>query len=192
TPPADDARLQPTPLPATRNGYVTFASFQNPIKLNDRVLAVWGRILSALPDARLRLLNRQMQYPAARDRLRDRLQRLGIAPERLTMVGHVPREEYLLAHADVDIILDTFPYPGATTTCEALWMSVPTVTLAGDTMISRQGASLLACAGLDDWIAVDQDHYVARAVAHAADIDGLARLRSVLRPTVLASPLFDA
>jgi predicted O-linked N-acetylglucosamine transferase (SPINDLY family) len=97
-----------------------------------------------------------------------------------------------MAHADVDIILDTFPYPGATTTCEALWMGVPTMTLAGDTLISRQGASLLACAGLDDWIAVDVDDYVARALAHAADIDRLARLRSALRRKVLASPLFDA
>jgi protein O-GlcNAc transferase len=192
TPPGDDARLQPTPLPAARNGYVTFASFQNPIKLNDRVLAVWGRILSALPDSRLRLLHRQMQSAAAQDLLRDRLQRLGIAPERLTLVGHVPREEYLLAHADVDIILDTFPYPGATTTCEALWMGVPTVTLAGDTMISRQGASLLACAGLADWIAGNVDDYVARALAHTADIDRLTHLRSSLRQRVLASPLFDA
>jgi predicted O-linked N-acetylglucosamine transferase (SPINDLY family) len=108
------------------------------------------------------------------------------------MVGNVPREEYLKAHADVDIILDTFPYPGATTTCEALWMGVPTLTLAGDTLVSRQGASLLACAGLDDWIAADEDDYVARAVAHAGDVDRLARLRSALRPAVLASPLFDA
>ncbi len=192
TPPPDSARLQPGPLPAVRNGHITFASFQNPIKLNDAVLAAWGRILFALPDARLRLLNRQMEYPSARARLRDRLHGFGIASERLTMVGQVPREDYLVAHADVDIILDTFPYPGATTTCEALWMGVPTVTLAGDTLVSRQGASLLACAGLDEWIAGDVDDYVARALAHAADVDRLARLRSELRRKVLASPLFDA
>lgn len=192
TAPTDSARLQPAPLPAARNGYITFGCFQNPLKLNDAVLAVWGRILTAQPDARLRLLSRQMRYPAARARLRDRLRRFGIAPERVTMVGHVPREDYLMAHAEVDIILDTFPYPGATTTCEALWMGVPTMTLAGDTLISRQGASLLACAGLDDWIAVDVDDYVARTLAHASDIDRLARLRSALRRKVLASPLFDA
>ena len=107
------------------------------------------------------------------------------------MVGVLPRDEYLAAHAGVDIILDTFPYPGATTTCEALWMGVPTLTLAGDTLVSRQGASLLACVGLDDWVAGDVDDYVARALAHAADIDGLAALRSGLRQKVLASPLFD-
>ena len=191
TPPADSARLQPTPLPAARNGYITFGCFQNFLKLNDTVLAAWGRLLTTLPNARLRLLNRQMRYPAARGRLHDRLRHFGIAPERLTMVGHMPREDYLIAHADVDIILDTFPYPGATTTCEALWMGVPTVTLAGDTLISRQGASLLASVGLEDWIAVDVDDYVARALAHAADVDRLAQLRFTLRKKALASPLFD-
>lgn len=192
TPPADDVRFRPTPPPAVRNRHVTFGSFQNQMKLNDAVMAAWGRILSALPEARLRLLNRQLRDATARDRLRDRLRRFGVAPERLTMVDHLPREDYLLAYAEVDIVLDTFPYPGATTTCEALWMGVPTVTLAGDTLISRQGASLLACAGLDDWIATDINDYVARALAHASDIDGLIRLRATLRSKVLASPLFDA
>ncbi len=192
TPPADTARLEPTPLPALRSGRVTFGCFQNALKLNDQVLSAWARILAALPGARLLLLNRQMHYPAARTRLADRLHRCGIAPGWLTMVGHLPRDDYLKAYADVDIILDTFPYPGATTTCEALWMGVPTLTLAGDTLVSRQGASLLACIGLDDWIATDVDDYVARALSRAADVDGLARLRSALRPKMRASPLVDA
>ena len=192
TPPADTGQLQPTPLPALRNGYITLGCFQNPLKLNDSVLAAWGRIFAALTEARLRLLSRPMRYPAARARLLDRLQRCGIAPERVTLVGQVPRDDYLMAHADVDFMLDTFPYAGATTTCEALWMGVPTLTLAGDTLVSRQGASLLAAAGLDDWIAVDVDAYVASALAHAADIEGLHRLRAALRGKVLASPLFDA
>lgn len=192
TPPIDSARLQPTPPPALRNRSITFGCFQNPLKLNDQVLAAWGRILATLPDARLLVLNRHLRYAPARARMADRLSRSGIAPERLTMVGVLPREEYLAAHAGVDIILDTFPYPGATTTCEALWMGVPTLTLAGDTLVSRQGASLLTCVGLDDWVASDVDDYVARALAHAADIDGLAAMRSELRQKVLASPLFDA
>ncbi|HEX4523292.1 MAG TPA: tetratricopeptide repeat protein [Casimicrobiaceae bacterium] len=192
TPPADSTRLQPAPPPALRNGSITFGCFQNPLKLNDQVLAAWGRILAALPDARLLVLNRHLRYAPARARMADRLSRSGIAPERLAMVGVVPRDEYLATHAGVDIILDTFPYPGATTTCEALWMGVPTLTLAGDTLVSRQGASLLRCVGLDDWVASDVDDYVARALAHAADVDGLAALRSELRQRALASPLFDA
>jgi len=192
TAPGEDARLELVPLPALGNGYITFGCFQNPLKLNDAVLEAWGRILTALPSARLRLLSDAMRFPSARERLRDRLRRFGIPADRVTTFGHLPRDEYLAAHAAVDIILDTFPFPGGTTTCEALWMGVPTVTLAGDTLISRQGASLLACAGLDDWIATDGADYVARALAHAQDVERLARLRAQLRQQVLASPLFDA
>ena len=103
----------------------------------------------------------------------------------------VPRVEYLAAHGDIDIILDTFPFAGGTTTCEALWMGVPTVTLAGDTMVGRQGASMLSCAGLADWIAVDSEDYVRKALSHASDLGKLAHLRAGLREQVLASPLFD-
>ena len=108
------------------------------------------------------------------------------------MEGYVPREEYLAAYANVDIILDTFPYPGGTTTCEALWMGVPTLTLAGGTLLARQGASMLACADLEDWIARDENDYITRTLFHASDIDRLAQLRSGLRQKVLASPLFNA
>ena len=108
------------------------------------------------------------------------------------MEGHVPREVYLAAYANVDIILDTFPYPGGTTTCEALWMGVPTLTLAGGTLLARQGASMLTCAGLEDWFASDEGDYVNRTLVHATDINRLAQLRSGLRQKVLASPLFNA
>jgi predicted O-linked N-acetylglucosamine transferase (SPINDLY family) len=102
------------------------------------------------------------------------------------------REAYLNAHCEVDVILDTFPYPGGTTTCEALWMGVPTVTLAGETLVSRQGASILSCAGLPDWVATDVAAYVVKAIEKSKDLDGLATLRSGLRQQVQASPLFDA
>ena len=108
------------------------------------------------------------------------------------MDRHVPREDYLAAYANVDIILDTFPYPGGTTTCEALWMGVPTLTLTGGTLLARQGASMLTCVGLEDWIASDEGDYVTRTLFHATDINRLAQLRSGLRQKVLASPLFNA
>ena len=90
------------------------------------------------------------------------------------------------------MLLDTFPYPGGTTTCEALWMGVPTLTLAGDTLLSRQGASLLTAAGLSDWIATSREDYIAKALAFASDLPRLAALRAGLREQAGISPLFDA
>ena len=162
TPPANTTGLELTPLPAMQNGYITFGCFQNLTKVNNAVLAAWGRIFLALPEARLRLQSSQMNCSTAREYLQHRLAHVGIMPERVIMEGHVPRADYLAAYANVDIILDTFPYPGGTTTCEALWMGVPTLTLAGSTLLARQGASMLACAGLEDWIASDEDDYVTR------------------------------
>ncbi len=192
TAPAAASHLMPTALPALEKGHVTFGSFQNLSKVNEAVLAAWGRIFAALPQARLRLQTKQMGSAEARLQLLERLGRVGIAPERVTLLGSVPREAYLAAHGEVDMILDTFPFPGGTTTCEALWMGVPTVTLAGDTLLSRQGASLQGCVGLSAWIAETQDEYVEKAVAHAQDLAGLARLRAGLRERVLASPLYEA
>jgi len=192
TPPVAVTQLEVSPLPALRNGHITFACFQRLFKINDGVLAAWGKIFRALPQARLRLQSKQMSCPVARAQLLRRLSDAGIVAERIVLSEPSGRERYLAAHAEVDIILDTFPYAGGTTTCEALWMGVPTLTLAGDRVIARQGASMMACAGLKEWIADDTDDYVSRALELAADVDGLVQLRAGLRQKVLASPLFDA
>jgi predicted O-linked N-acetylglucosamine transferase (SPINDLY family) len=179
-------------LPALLKGNITFGCFQNLTKLGDEVLAVWRTIFAALPDAQLRLQCKQLRDPAAKKHLAQRLQQHGIAPTRVAMHGPVDREAYLAAHAEVDFILDTFPYPGGTTTCEALWMGVPTLTLAGNTLLARQGASLLAAAGLPEWVAANKADYVGKAIALASDLPKLAALRGALRRQVLESPLFDA
>jgi len=105
--------------------------------------------------------------------------------------GAVSREDYLAAYAEVDVILDTFPYPGGTTTCEALWMGVPTLTLAGDCLLARQGASLLTAAGLQDWVADSRETYISKAIAQAGNLQKLSILRAGLRQLVHASPVFD-
>lgn len=192
TPPATLDKLPVTPLPALHREHITFGCFQKNTKLTDDVLNAWGSIFNAMPQARLRIQNTQMNFPKVREHLRKQLDQSGIVPERVTLVEPCSREHYLAAHAEVDIILDTFPFTGGTTTCEALLMGVPTVTLAGDTMLARQGASLLTCAGLSNWVAHNKEEYVALALAHAAEVDRLARLRAGLRRQVLASPLFDA
>ena len=192
TPPAGGDSLAVSPLPAGHNGYITLGCFQTLSKIGDGVLELWGRIFSALPEVRLRLQNRQMSCLTTREQMKSRLARFGIAQERVTLSGPVSRAEYLAAYAEVDMVLDTFPYPGGTTTCEALWMGVPTLTLAGETMLARQGASLLMAAGLSNWVASSAEDYVAKAAAFSLDLPSLSALRARLREQVRTSPLFDA
>lgn len=190
TPP--QSALPVSPLPARGNGHVTLGCFQSLPKVGDDVLSTWGKILAAIPTARLRMQCPQLGEAAQVTRLIERLQAQGIDPARVSMHGMMPREAYLSAHAEVDFILDTFPYPGGTTTCEALWMGVPTLTLAGDSLLARQGASLLTAAGLESWVTSSTEEYIAKAIALANDAIKLAALRNSLREQVLNSPLFDA
>ena len=181
-----------SPLPSLHKGHLTLGSFQNLAKLGDAVLTLWSRVLLALPQARLRLQSEQLADAAVRHEVMQRLQALGVDGQRVELLGDVSRHEYLLAHAEVDFLLDSFPYPGGTTTCEALWMGVPTLTLAGDGWLARQGAALLGAAGLGDWIARDADEFVRLALAHASDQRRLVALRAQLREQVATSALFDA
>lgn len=190
TPPAEAPAV--AALPAVANGRVTFGAFQALSKVTDAVLALWARVLREVPGSRLRLQSPQLGDEATRDALRRRMQAQGLDPARVVLHGRSSRAAYFEAHAEVDMLLDTFPFPGGTTTCEALWMGVPTVTLQGDRLIARQGAGLLHAAGLPDWIAADGDAYVRLAVRRAGDPAALARLRAGLREHVARSALFDA
>lgn len=187
-----DVDLPVQPLPAQANGFVTFACFQNLSKISDSVLKTWASIMAILPTARLRLQCKQLADGFVRQRSADRLKDFGIDSARVAMYGPVPRMTYLAAYAEVDMNLDTFPFPGVTTTCEAIWSGVPTVTLAGDNMAARSGASVMSAAGLADWVAASEDEYVTKAVTMASDLPKLAVLRSGLREQALASPLFDS
>jgi predicted O-linked N-acetylglucosamine transferase (SPINDLY family) len=190
TPP--NACLDVTLLPALSNGYVTFGSFNHLSKINDDVVWLWTRVLEAVVNSRLLLKAKQFTEVSVRQRVIERFAAYGVDADRLTLEGPVPRREYLAAYQRVDIGLDPFPYPGGTTTAEALWMGVPVLTLMGGRFLSRQGVGLLTNAGLRQWIAVSPEDYVARAVSHAKDVNGLAELRSRLRKQVLESPIFDA
>ena len=190
TPPVYEAL--PGPLPAIGNGYVTFGSCNNLTKMNDDVVALWSRVLKAVPNSRLLLKSTQLDADSVRQKVIDRFAIHGIEAERLILKAHVPRGEYLRTYCEMDIALDPFPYPGITTSVESLWMGVPVLTLAGEQFLSRQGLGLLMNAGLPEWVAKDPGDYVARAVVHAGDLQALAALRSGLRQQVLASPIFDA
>jgi predicted O-linked N-acetylglucosamine transferase (SPINDLY family) len=180
------------PLPAAASGHITFGCFQNLSKVDDSVLALWAKVLDALPGARLRMQCRELGYDPSRARLMQRMREHGIGDDRVSLLGRVERHDYLAAYHQVDMVLDTFPYPGGTTTCEALWMGVPTLTLAGDSLLARQGASLLTAAGLPDWVASNAASYVAQALSRAGDVEALSVLRAGLRDRVSASALFDA
>ncbi|WP_265944548.1 tetratricopeptide repeat protein [Dechloromonas sp. A34] len=192
TPPAAIEAPEIASLPARQNGHITFGCFQHLAKLNDQVLKLWGRIAQAIPDARFRLQIKQLTCDSIRIQFQQRLSDFGIPAERTMLFGPQNREGYLAAHSNIDIILDTFPYPGGTTTCEALWMGVPTLTLSGNSMLARQGASIMSCTGLADWIATDEDDYLDKAIKFAGNLEDLSDLRASLRTQAGASPLFDA
>lgn len=178
-------------LPALAKGHVTLGCYHKYTKATDEVIALWCRVLKAIPTAQLRWQTTAFGDAAVIAAAQARFAAHGISPERCLCLPASNIAQYLQSHAEVDFILDTFPFTGGTTTCDALWMGVPTLTIAGDTLIARQGASLMSAAGLADWVVVDQDAFVQTAVAFAAEPDKLAALRSRLRPQVQQSALFD-
>jgi predicted O-linked N-acetylglucosamine transferase (SPINDLY family) len=189
-PPADAPPVGP--LPAAAAGHVTFGSFNNLAKVTPEVLALWSRILRRLPKARLILKDRILVDQAQRDRYWGLLKRHGIAAERVELLPRTTWGEYLAAYGRVDIALDPFPYNGGATTCEALWMGVPVVTLAGAMAYGRYGVSLLSNLGLPHLVATTPASYVTIAVELAKKRKPLAVLRAELRPRMAASVLCDA
>ena len=180
------------PLPAAATGGVTFGSFNNFPKVSGPFLDAAARILAAVPGSRLKLKSKVLGVPSVAQGVRERLAGNGIDPGRLELVGWEKTvESHLAAYGSIDIAIDTFPYNGATTTCEALWMGVPVVTLAGDRHAGRVGSSLLNAVGLGELVAKDVDAYVAACAALAADLGALARLRSGMRERMRRSPLMD-
>lgn len=194
--PGPEAEVPPAPPPpCTRDASapITYGSFNTQIKVTPGTLDTWARLLHAVTGSRLVLKNHVLNAPAEANFIRHEFKTRGIAPERLTLRGVTAgRREHLEAYADVDIALDTFPYHGTTTTCEALLMGVPVITRAGDRHASRVGVSLLSAVGLQEFIARDADDFIRLAATLTADRPRLASLRSELRPRLLSSPLCDA
>lgn len=180
-------------LPALTNGYVTFGCFQSLAKVNDQVLSAWAKIAQQLPQARWRFQGGKLSEQTEHQAIKERLIQKGFNEEQLAFYSATSREEYFVAHNQIDIILDTFPYPGGTTTTEALWMGVPTITLALPGMLARQGQQLLSAAGLADWVTTTEESYIEKALfwGNAENYAKLNQLRISLREQVLVSPLFD-
>lgn len=178
--------------PGQREGRITFGSFNNIPKLTDRTLSLWAAAMNGVLNSRLLLKSGAMAQPSNREGIQRFMAARGIAPERLTLVAWVAgKTGHLELYNSVDVALDPFPYNGATTTCEALWMGVPVVSLRGRTHTSRMGASLLTAIGKSEWVADSDDAYVATAVRIAADADGRARWRANARTHIRDSALCD-
>ena len=175
--------------PSLKQDYITFGSFNNFTKVNDAVLSLWSDILQQVPNSHLLLKHRLMGTEAGRKYVSKRLLRHGLPIERIEMRGL--STDYLAEYGDMDISLDTFPYPGGLTTCEALFMGVPVVTLIGDRHGSRFGLSFLSNLGLSELAAKNKEEYVKIAVTLANDRHLLVSLRQNLRNMMKKSPLMD-
>jgi predicted O-linked N-acetylglucosamine transferase (SPINDLY family) len=178
------------PSPAAAAGRVTFASLHSLLRLNPEVIAAWSRILHAVPGSRLLVLRHDID-PSARNYLTAQFASHGIPAERLELRDTFDLATYLDVYQDADVLLDTFPWSGHTTACEALYMGAPVVTLLGNGHAGRMVASILHQVGLPDLVARDVDEYVRLATTLAADSGRLAALRAGLRTRVANSPLMD-
>jgi predicted O-linked N-acetylglucosamine transferase (SPINDLY family) len=177
------------PLPALAAGYVTFGCQNNFCKGTVAAREAWSRLLGKVPNSRLVLF---VNGGSQRERAREFFAQRDVAPERLSFVGAGPLAEYLGRYAQIDIALDPFPYNGATTTCDALWMGAPVVSLAGAWGQRRSGLSILSTVELADLVAADEEQYVDIAAVLASDVGRLAELRAGLRARMQASPLTDS
>jgi protein O-GlcNAc transferase len=175
-------------LPALGNGFVTFGCLNNFAKVSEPTLASWGRLLRATPGSQLLLHALEGSH---RQRVVERLGREGVEDGRVRFVSRMGANEYFEMYRQIDIALDTFPQGGGTTTCDALWMGAPVVSLAGKTAAGRGGLSILSNLGLAELVGQNEEEYVRLGVQLARDIPRLSNLRSTLRQRMERSPLMD-
>jgi predicted O-linked N-acetylglucosamine transferase (SPINDLY family) len=166
---------------ATASRMLTFGSFNNAPKLTPRTIELWARVLKAVPDSRMVLKAPSFKDPGAIESFRRRFHEQGIDAARLEFRGPVGLTDMMAEYADIDIALDPVPYNGGTTSLQALWMGVPVVALAGQHFVSRMGASFMTALGLPDWVARDDDGFVALAADKARDRAALLDLKKSLR-----------
>lgn len=189
TPPLESPDV--SPMPAEKSGAITFGCFNNLTKLNGSVFELWSCVLNKVPRSVLLLKNSQFREKANIKYAQEKFKKFGIENDRLIIEGPEPRNEYLKAFSKVDVALDPFPFTGGATSVEGLWMGVPFITLEGDTMVSRQGVSILKNAGLDEFIARDKKDYIAKAVKISENLDQVKEFRKNCRQTLPRHPLFN-
>jgi predicted O-linked N-acetylglucosamine transferase (SPINDLY family) len=182
-----------SPPPCRQSGHITFGSFNNLAKISNGTISLWAGAMRAVPGSRLLVKSRGLQQPAAAELLIAGFAEQGIEADRLSFIGQDQSvRDHLARYGQVDIALDTFPYNGTTTTCEALWMGVPVITLAGRTHAARVGASILSSIGRERWVADCPDSYTKIAINLSRNLTQLTEERTALRANISSSPITNA
>ena len=179
------------PLPALENGFLTFGCFNNPSKINSEIIRCWASILQALPNSRLLLKSGQYADAGYAEHIYQLFEQQGVAREQVALEGGVPHADLLATYNRIDIALDPWPYSGGLTTCEALLMGVPVVTLPGPTFAGRHSATHLVNAGMPELVVNSWEEYQERVSELASDLDSLSTIRQHLRDVLLQSPVCD-
>jgi len=191
-PPSIVENLSVSPPPVLKNGFITFGSFNNPAKVSDKTIQYWSAILQQVAGSRLLLKSKAFAEADIQQLFTARFTQHGIAAERLMFKDAVEKREHFAVYQEIDIALDTYPYNGATTTCEALWMGVPVLSLSGETHPSRMGLSILSCVGLSDLVSNEPEIFIQKTVDLAQDVSRLQTLHHSIREQMQHSPLMQA
>ncbi len=192
TPPENSAQI--VELPALQNGFITFGCFHNSAKVSHKTLKLWADVLRKIPSAKFIWCRGELKELSLAEKFRKELLQNGVADSQISFIANTTSEEYWNTYNQVDFVLDTTPVCGGTTTCDALYMGVPTLTLAGDLMSGRLSTSILHTVGLDGWICNSDAEYIEKAIlfAEKSQWNNLAEIRKNLRQNLLASPLCDS
>ena len=191
TPPDFEAKIGS--LPAIKNGYITFGCVNKLSKISDETVTLWSRILASIPNSKLLLKNKDFDDQKIIENTFLRFVKHNVNKSRLVLRGEsATRKELLEVYNEIDIALDPFPFQGNTTTCEAVWMGVPVITLKGDRYLFHFGESINSNLNMKDWIAENHDEYVSKSIKFSSNLDQLSKIRMNLRKKALLSPVFDA
>ena len=177
------------PPPCLKNGYITFGSLNNFVKVNSNTREVWARLVAGVPGSRLLL---HMKESRIREEVLDFFASHGVAKERVTIIGYQDGPNYIRTYNQMDIALDPFPFAGGTTTLDALWMGVPVITLAGERPVGRGGLSILSTLGRPEWVSQDTEEYIGVGKRLASQVEELAAIRRGMREEIRRSPLMDS
>ncbi len=186
-------QLEVSDLPAKKNNFITFGSFNQFSKINDEVISLWSKILLSIKNSKLFLKTQELSNKKFSEEVLNRFKKFNINRDHLILEGKSKtRKEVLETYRQIDISLDPFPFQGNTSTCESIWMGVPVLTLKGDRHLFHFGESINSNLNMKNWIADNENDYLTKAVKFSSDLDRLSNIRMGLRKEALLSPVFDS